>query len=182
MNHRHSVLITLPTALLGVALVSCGGTTSPPAGSASPSTTAMAGALGTAQTTLGRVLVDHRGRTVYVLTADSPGHSTCNAACLKFWPPVAATGTTAPASVPGVAATVGVTRSTGGTTMLTAGGWPLYTFAKDTAAGQVHGQGIQAFGGTWYVVAPSGQPVRATAAPTTSGRTGGGGSGGGYGY
>src|SRR6185503_13390168 len=116
MNHTRSVLTALPAALLGVALVSCGGTTSgptsAPAGSASPTTTAVAGALGTAQTTLGRVLVDHRGRTVYLLTADSPGHSTCNAACLKFWPPVAATGTTAPASVPGVAATVGVARST----------------------------------------------------------------------
>lgn len=180
MNHAHSVLITLPAALLGVALVSCGGTTTSPAGSASPTTTAVAGALGTAQTALGRVLVDHRGRTVYVLTADSPGHSTCNASCLGVWPPVAAPGATAPAPVPGVAAKVGVTRSTGGATMLTAAGWPLYTFAKDTGAGQVHGQGIQAFGGTWYVIDPSGQPVKA--APTTSGGDGGSKGGGGYGY
>ena len=176
MNHAHSVLITLPAALLGVALVSCGGTTSPPAGGTSPTTTAVAGPLGTAQTALGRVLVDHRGRTVYVLTADSPGHSTCNAACLRAWPPVAAPGTTAPAPVPGVAARLGVTRSAGGATMLTAAGWPLYTFVKDTGAGQVQGQGIRAFGGTWYVVAPSGEPVKA--APTTSGS----GGGGGYGY
>ena len=140
MNHAHSVLITLPAALLGLALVSCGGTTSPPAGSASPSTTAVAGALGSAQT--------------------APGAAT------------------APATVPGVTAKVGVTHSTGGATMLTAAGWPLYTFAKDTGAGQVHGQGIQAFGGTWYVIDPSGQPVKA--APTTSG--GGSQGGGGYGY
>ena len=180
MNHVRNVLITLPAALLGVALVSCGGTTSPPAGSASPSTTAVAGALGPAQTALGRVLVDHRGRTLYVLTADSPGHSTCNTACLEVWPPVAPRGATAPAPVPGVAAKLGVTRGTGGATMLTAAGWPLYTFAKDTAAGQVHGQGIQAFGGTWYVVNPSGQPVKA--APTTSGGDGGSKGGGGYGY
>ena len=71
-----------------------------------------------------------------------------------------------------------MTHSTGGATMLTAAGWPLYTFAKDTGAGQVHGQGIQAFGGTWYVIDPSGQPVKA--APTTS--DGGGKGGGGYGY
>ena len=90
-----------------------------------------------------------------------------------------APGATAPGAVPGVTAALGVTRSTGGAEMLTAAGWPLYTFAKDTGAGQVHGQGIQGFGGTWYVVAPSGQPVKAP--PTTDG---GGGSrgGGGYGY
>jgi predicted lipoprotein with Yx(FWY)xxD motif len=178
--HRHrSILTTAAAALVGAALASCGGTSGHASGSSAATT--VTGVLGTASTPLGRVLVDHGGRTVYLLTADGPGSSTCDAACLRIWPPVPAPGGAAPAPVGGIPARLGVARSSGGAAMLTAAGRPLYTFAQDTAPGQVNGQRQHSFGGTWYVVSPSGAPV--TSAPTQDGSDGsGGGSGGGGGY
>ena len=137
--HRHrSILITAAAALVGAAVASCGGTSGP--ASRSRAATTVTGVLGTASTPLGRVLVDHGGRTVYLLTADGPGSSSCDAACLHIWPPVPAPGRAAPAPVSGIPARLGVARSSGGAVMLTAAGRPLYTFAQDTAPGQVNGQ------------------------------------------
>ena len=115
-----------------------------------------------------------------MLTADTKGHSTCSAQCLQNWPLVPAPASSDASQVSGVSATLATTKATSGALMLTAGGWPLYTFVKDTAPGQVTGEGVETFGGTWYAVSPSGAPVMASAesapATTTSsdvtGRTG----------
>jgi hypothetical protein len=42
---------------------------------------------------------------------------------------------------------------------VTYNGHPVYTFSGDSSAGDTSGQGINAFGGVWYVVSPAGQPV-----------------------
>jgi predicted lipoprotein with Yx(FWY)xxD motif len=162
--------------------------TSGAAGSATPS--APAGVLGVATTSLGPVLVDGKGFTVYMLTADTPGHSTCSAQCLKFWPLVPAPAGSGVPPVQGISAALATTKAMSGASMVTAGGWPLYTFVKDQAPGNVAGEGVKAFGGTWYVVSPSGKAMTAPAktapaktapaknAPTTTTTSGGGG----YGY
>jgi predicted lipoprotein with Yx(FWY)xxD motif len=180
--HRHrSILTTAAAALVGAAVASCGGSGHSGAVTTAGAATTVTGVLGTASTPLGRVLVDHGGRTVYVLTADGPGSSRCDAACLRIWPPVPAPRGAAPAPVGGIPARLGVARSSGGAVVLTAAGRPLYTFAQDTAPGQVNGQRKHGFGGTWYVVSPSGAPI--TSAPSQGGSDGsGGGSGGGGGY
>jgi len=97
-------------------------------------------------------------------------HNAC-----RFWPLVSAPAGAAVPTVQGVNAALSVTKATSGASMLTAGGWPLYTFVKDQAPGDVNGQGKKSFGGTWYAVSPSGKPV--TAPSSTSG-----GVKGGYGY
>ena len=170
----------LSLAACGTSTATSTGPASPSAGSSSPSAPSATGAvLAVATTSLGPVLVDGRGRTVYLLTADKPGHSSCSATCLSYWPAV-----TAPASVPaslaGITAKVASTASMAGGRLLTAGGWPLYTFVKDTKPGDVTGQGVTAFGGTWYAVSPSGQPVKAASSPTPSPSSKSG--RGGYGY
>jgi predicted lipoprotein with Yx(FWY)xxD motif len=58
-----------------------------------------------------------------------------------------------------------VTRRTDGTRQVTYAGHPLYRFVGDSAAGQTSGQGLDDFGGAWYVVAASGRAI-------TSGRSG----------
>jgi predicted lipoprotein with Yx(FWY)xxD motif len=177
---------TFNVSLLGAAATlmlaaACGTSTTSASSSAPGSATPAApgGVLGVATTSLGPVLVDGKGLTVYLLTSDSPGHSACSAACLAYWPPV--TGP-APASVKGVTAPLSVTKATSGTSMVTAAGWPLYTFAKDSAPGDVTGEGVKSFGGTWYAVSPSGKavtgPAKAAPATTSSGSSGGGA----YGY
>jgi predicted lipoprotein with Yx(FWY)xxD motif len=180
---------TITVSLLGGAATlllaaACGTSTTTSASSvasgapASATPAAPGGVLGVATTSLGPVLVDGKGLTVYMLTADSPGHSTCSSACLAYWPPV--TGP-APTSVKGITAALSVTKATSGTSMVTAAGWPLYMFVKDSAPGDVTGEGVKSFGGTWYAVSPSGKAVTAPAktAPTTSSGSSGG---GGYGY
>jgi predicted lipoprotein with Yx(FWY)xxD motif len=178
---------TITVSLIGAAATlmltaACGTSTTTSASSGAPATAPSAapgGVLGVATTSLGPVLVDGKGLTVYLLTSDSPGHSACSAACLAYWPPV--TGP-APASVKGVTAPLSVTKATSGTSMVTAGGWPLYTFAKDSAPGDVTGEGVKSFGGTWYAVSPSGKAVTgpAKAAPATTSSSSS--SGGAYGY
>jgi len=182
---------TFTVRLLGAAATvllasACGGTSVTPTAETSPTvtpavgtgsaktTTTPGGVLTVASTALGPVLVDSRGLTVYLLTADTPGHSTCPAQCLKFWPPVSGPGGAVP-KVSGVSAALAVTKTTGGASILTAGGWPLYTFAKDQASGDVLGQGKKSFGGTWYAVSPSGRAIKAAAKiapPTTNGANG----------
>jgi predicted lipoprotein with Yx(FWY)xxD motif len=173
-------------ALMAVAAASlltlsaCGSgssTTATPAGGGSttnaPST---ANGLHVADTSLGKVLVDADGHTVYMLTADSSGKSSCSSACLTYWPPVA----------PGQAAStvtgkVASTATTAGGKIATVGGWPVYTFIQDQKPGDVTGEGISNFGGVWYAVSPSGQPVKsADGSPSASTGSGPAYGGGGY--
>jgi len=50
----------------------------------------------------------------------------------------------------------------------------LYTFVKDTKAGQTNGEGVSAFGGIWDAVSPAGTKIVKPNAPSQGG-------GGGYG-
>jgi predicted lipoprotein with Yx(FWY)xxD motif len=151
--------------------------TSGAACSASPS--ALGGVLAVATTALGPVLVDSKGLTVYLLTADSPGHSTCSAQCLQFWPLVPApAGSGVLPMVSGISAATTTTTATSGTSMVTAASWPLNAFVKDAAPGDVTGEGVKNFDGTWYAVSPSDTPVTAPAKTATA-TTNGSGSGGG---
>jgi predicted lipoprotein with Yx(FWY)xxD motif len=159
---RSALTVRLLAAATLLLTSACGSTTTTP--TASPTTTtsgapASGGVLGVAKTSLGSVLVDSRGMTVYVLTADAPGQSTCSALCLDKWPLVSAPAGDV-TSVPGVSALLGVTKATSGASMLTAGGSPLYTYSGDSAPGDTHGEGIEAYGGKWYAVSPSGVAVK----------------------
>jgi predicted lipoprotein with Yx(FWY)xxD motif len=46
-----------------------------------------------------------------------------------------------------------------GSTQVTYNGWPLYLFHEDMAAGDTNGQGLDEFGGLWYLVSPEGEAV-----------------------
>ena len=58
-----------------------------------------------------------------------------------------------------------------GKPQVTYNGHPLYLFAADQKAGDTNGQGVNAFGGLWYVLSSSGDEITTSA-----------GSGGGFGY
>ncbi|MBO0844142.1 MAG: hypothetical protein J2P22_01845 [Nocardioides sp.] len=120
-------------------------------GSSSPSG---ASGLHVASTSLGNVVVDGSGMTVYMLTADTSGHSSCSAACLQYWPPVTS------AQESGIHAKVGMTSTMSGGKTATVGGWPVYTFIQDQKPGDVTGEGMQTYGGTWYAISASGKPVK----------------------
>lgn len=114
-------------------------------------------ALTTADSTLGTIVVDATGMTVYVFDNDTPnsGTSTCEGECLVKWPAVVADSDTPTAE--GVTGTLGtITRTDDGTRQITLNGLPLYYWVDDSAAGDVTGQGV---GGVWWVVAPDGTKI-----------------------
>jgi predicted lipoprotein with Yx(FWY)xxD motif len=132
----------------------------PPSASAaaSPSASAAAGgpAVNLGDTSLGSVLVDGAGKTLYIFTADSGGKSVCNGDCATSWPPLL--GDAAPTLGTGLEAEdfTTITRDDGAT-QVAFYGMPLYYFAADAAAGDVKGQGLN---DKWYVVGADGTPIK----------------------
>jgi predicted lipoprotein with Yx(FWY)xxD motif len=125
--------------------------------------------LRTATTSLGKMLVDSRGRAVYLFQKDRNGKSACSGQCASFWPPVIASGK--PVAGPGVKTSLlGTTKRADGRLQVTYDHHPLYTFARDTKKGQTSGEGVSAFGAKWFVVSPAGAAI--VKAPAS----------GGYGY
>jgi predicted lipoprotein with Yx(FWY)xxD motif len=108
-------------------------------------------------TAVGKVLVAANGRTLYLFTADKRNLSNCYGQCAVFWPPLIATkpsvGTGLHASM------LGTTKRKDGKLQVTYGGHPLYLFIKDTAVGDINGQGFVHFGGTWWVVSARGGEI-----------------------
>ncbi len=104
-----------------------------------------------------KVLVNARGRTLYVLTPETTKRVLCkSSSCLSSWPLLKTGRSTALKAGSGVKGRLGRLSRGGGTYQVTLRGLPLYTFAGDTRSGQATGEGLQSFGGTWHVVRPAG--------------------------
>jgi predicted lipoprotein with Yx(FWY)xxD motif len=116
-------------------------------------------------TSLGQILVDAQGRTLYLFALDDRAASTCTGSCASVWPPVPVTGTPT-ASGGAQAADVSVITGSNGVQQLAYAGHPLYYFAGDSKPGQTRGQAIDEFGAKWYVLNPGGSAV--TAAPPST--------------
>ncbi len=160
----------------GLVLAACGQKASPTAAtspSAPPTGTSGGSATveATSVSTDGTVLVNGSGLTLYLLTADKPNHPTCTSApCPSTWYPLLLPGGGSATAGMGAKSSLLGTATTPSGTQVTYKGWPLYTYSGDTGPGQAAGEGISSFGGTWYVVDPSGTAVKSS-----------GGGGGGYG-
>ncbi len=132
----------------GEASPSAGPESSPPTSSVSPGGPVELKAKDTAA---GKILVDEKDMTLYVFDKDKGGKSACTDACEAEWPPL--TSDQKPTAGDGVnAAWLGTADRPDGTKQVTYHGWPLYHFAKDTKPGEMNGQGVTAFGGTWNVI------------------------------
>jgi predicted lipoprotein with Yx(FWY)xxD motif len=134
-------------------------TEAPPPPSGAPETSPSTGPTGAGpteirakETRFGRILVDGRDRTIYVSEKDNADfESTCTGPCLADWPPLFTNGQVT--AGPGVnSAWLGTIGRSDGPTQVEYNGWPLYHSAKDTAPGDVKGQGAAAYGSHWYVV------------------------------
>jgi len=107
----------------------------------------------------GTYLVDGTGMSLYLFSPDVLGSPTCMGPCTQAWPPLTTTGTpTAGAKVTASKLTT-FSRSDGSTQVLYAG-HPLYRFAGDTVAGDTNGQGVDNFGGPWWLVSPAGTAIK----------------------
>jgi predicted lipoprotein with Yx(FWY)xxD motif len=102
--------------------------------------------------------------TVYAFDKDvaNSGKSSCTGGCASLWPPVAAMSATP--SVSGVTGKVGTITTAAGTKQLTINGLPVYTFSKDSAPGDVQGQGFMKL---WWALDPAGAKVSTLPEPST---------------
>jgi predicted lipoprotein with Yx(FWY)xxD motif len=99
--------------------------------------------------TLGKILTDGNGMTLYQYAKDTKDTSACTGQCATAWPPLSASAT--PAAPAGDSGTIGLITRPDGTKQVTYNGLPLYHFAKDTKQGDATGQGLA---GAWKVVQP----------------------------
>jgi predicted lipoprotein with Yx(FWY)xxD motif len=152
---------------------------------AAPGSESQAGAVIVSQNaTLGPILTDGKGMTLYIYTKDTAGVSNCTDQCAVTWPPLKASAAAAPDLSAGSSPTESAgTASTGtvgtqlnfklgtiqradGTTQVTVNDMPVYYYAQDLNPGDANGQGV---GGVWYVLDASGNVVKDGAgAPGTS--------------
>ena len=110
------------------------------------------------RTGLGRILVDSRGRSLYLFKKDTGGKSRCSGNCAVNWPPLLATGR--PVAGSGIQSSkLSTTRRSDGETQVVYNGHPLYRFIADTKPGSTNGEGLSAFGARWFVVSPAGNQI-----------------------
>jgi predicted lipoprotein with Yx(FWY)xxD motif len=158
---RRLLILSAVLPVTALVVAGCGssnsssGSTS--AGTTTPATTSRSATVDLRTTSLGRVLVDSSGRTLYLFEKDKGPRSTCSGACASAWPPVTTTG--APTAGTGVAAAqLKTTMRPGGKQILYAG-HPLYTYVGDSGPGQTTGEGLNQFGAEWYVLGANGGKI-----------------------
>lgn len=164
MRKKSSLFAIAPVAA-AVVIAGCGGTSyggaAATGGTAAPTATKTASNAATvdlATSKFGKILVDNKGRTLYLFAADKSTTSTCSGACASLWPPLTVSGT--PKAGAGVTSSLlGTTKRGDGTTEVTYAGHPLYYYAGDSAAGQTTGQDISQFGAKWYVLTAGGTEI-----------------------
>jgi predicted lipoprotein with Yx(FWY)xxD motif len=113
------------------------------------------------KTSVGTILVNGRGFTLYAFTKDSRNHEACQSisGCLSLWPVVS--GGARPNLGPGLKRSkVGTITLKGGKKQLMYGGHPLYTYAADSGPGQTFYVNFLQFGGRWPAVNAAGQEVK----------------------
>jgi predicted lipoprotein with Yx(FWY)xxD motif len=166
-------ILTVAAPIVGLSLLlaacSGGGATTAPtaapvattapasAAASSGAPSASAASVSLADASLGKILVDGSGKTLYVFLADTGGTSVCYDKCEASWPVLHSDGN-APTLGTGLdAGDFATTDRKDGSKQVTFYGQPLYYFAGDTAAGDVKGQGLN---DKWYVVGADGKPIK----------------------
>jgi LPXTG-motif cell wall-anchored protein len=106
-----------------------------------------------ANPTLGNILTDSDGRTLYRFTKDTVNvSSACYGGCAASWPPLLIEDGN-PVAGEGVNGNMlGVLTRTDGTRQVMYNGMPLYYYSKDVNAGDTLGQLV---GNVWFIVHPN---------------------------
>lgn len=176
LRRRSAALAVLAAAVLLLAACGDDGGTKTQAttagGGATTTTTAAAPAAAaplstTSNPTLGEILVDAKGLTVYVFDSDKNGTIACVNACASAWPPVVLeAGATLP-TTGALAADLSTVARPDGAKQVAYKGRPVYRFAGDAKAGDIKGDGV---GGIWHAVkvGASGGGTTATTAARVS--------------
>lgn len=156
MLRRHGRIILAPGLLMAivaiVALTGCGTSASGAsnAGSNSTNCASSSAPICTRSVQVNGVtkqaLVTPNGMTLYYFTPDTATTVACTGGCATTWPPLFSSSATV-GPISGLSGTLATVSSNGGT-QITYNGHPLYTYASDTAPGDVKGEGIK---GKWFI-------------------------------
>jgi predicted lipoprotein with Yx(FWY)xxD motif len=159
--------LAIAIVVAAFAFAGCGSSGGSNANSPAPPKTAngQSATVGVANENVGKILVDTQGRTLYLFERDSGSKSACTGACAAEWPPLRATGKPTVGSGAN-ASLVATSARSDGKPQVTYNGHPLYSFSADQKTGDTNGQGVNAFGGLWYVLSSSGDEITT---PTGSG-------------
>lgn len=101
--------------------------------------------------TMGTLLTDPTGMTLYVFTKDLPGTTNCYGQCAVNWPPLVLREGELLNAPPGLGGTLGTTTRKDGSRQVTLNGAPLYYWVKDKAPGEATGHKVN---GVWFVAEP----------------------------
>ena len=149
-----------PLAAAPSSAPSAAASTEPSAAASEAASPAAGGvSLALAESALGKIIVDGSGKTLYMFTPDEDaGKPTCMDSCAANWPALKADSAASVTVGAGLdASKLKVVDRPDGGKQVVYGEYPLYYFAKDSAAGQTNGQGLNS---KWYVVGADGEPIK----------------------
>ena len=156
--------------LVALVAAGCGSSNNTPTTAVKP-TSGSSATVSVANTGLGKILVDAKGRTLYLFAKDSGTKSTCSGECAAAWPPLRTSGK--PTAGGGAKASLlGTTSRSDGQPQVTYAGHPLYGFQGDSKPGDTTGQGNPGFGAPWYVLSPAGNEITTTTSASSGGGNG----------
>jgi predicted lipoprotein with Yx(FWY)xxD motif len=167
---RHLLKLSFPAIAASLLIAACGSsssgnTTSSATGTQPAAQTSSSVLVKSASNSLGTILIDSQGMTLYHLSGEQNGKFICTGtACLSVWHPLIAPSSGAPR---GEVGSLGTVKRPEGTVQVTYKGSPLYTFTGDQQSGETKGQGIKDVG-TWSVVTTSSNSTPATSTSSTS--------------
>jgi len=155
--------------LLAALAAGCGGGGNKASAPSSPPKTAggVAATVSVENASLGNILVSSQGRTLYLFSKDSGTESNCSGACAVNWPPLRANGKPTVGNG-GKASIVSTSARSDGKPQVTYNGHPLYGYEGDSKPGDTNGQGVNAFGGGWFALSPTGDQVSGQASNSGS--------------
>jgi predicted lipoprotein with Yx(FWY)xxD motif len=149
----------VPLTALVVAGCGGGGSSASPSSAAPPKNTKVRPPTVDVSTNrLGEVLVDSKGRTLYLFKKDKGTNSACSGSCASAWPPLRVNGKPTTAG-DAKASLVAITTRSDGAPQVTYNRHPLYLYQGDDNPGKANGQGVNAWGGRWFALSPAGKQV-----------------------
>jgi predicted lipoprotein with Yx(FWY)xxD motif len=145
---RYFLIFSAAAALVSLALLS----------TALAGTNSQGARVSAASSSLGKIIVDSRGRTLYLFEKDTRGHSACSGTCAMYWPPLITRGK--PVAGHGLKKSLlGTIRRANGARQVTYAGHPLYRYVLDTKPGETNGEGLQDFGAGWDALSAAGKKI-----------------------
>jgi predicted lipoprotein with Yx(FWY)xxD motif len=158
------LLALIPLAALALAGFGASASGTPARAPVATAAAAKHAVVKTRSTSLGTILVDAKGRTLYLFRKDKTRRSRCSGSCAQAWPPL--TTRQKPLARGGAKGSrLSTSRRGNGAKQVVYNGHPLYRYAFDSAAGDTFGQGSTAFGARWFVVSPSGKAITSSGSP-----------------